>query len=117
MLAVTVCCAPLLYMEYYYTVERVTLEKGTNILAAEKKKQALLSVKKQFLYCVKSRQWIILMIYMLVLNLFNNLSSYSTLYYCNWVLGNYNDGITQALFFGIGNAPLGLGFSLQAGLR
>lgn len=112
MLAVTVCCAPLLYMEYYYTVERVTLEKGTNILAAEKKKQALLSVKKQFLYCVKSRQWIILMIYMLVLNLFNNLSSYSTLYYCNWVLGNYNDGITQALFFGIGNAPLGLGIFL-----
>lgn len=113
MLVITLICAPLLYLEYYYTVERVTMEKQPGI--SEKvlvRKEKLISIKRQFLCCIKSRQWIVLMIYMTVLNLFNNLSSYSTLYYCNWVLGSYNDGITQALFYGIGNAPLGLGIFL-----
>ena len=62
---------------------------------------------------VKSSQWNILMLYMIIYNLFNFLSSYSIFYYCNWVLGTYNDGITQALFYGLGNAPLGLGIFLS----
>ena len=57
----------------------------------------------------QSSQWNILMLYMIIYNLFNFLSSYSIFYYCNWVLGTYNDRITQALFYGLGNAPLGLG--------
>lgn len=105
-LAITLVCAPLLYLEYYYTVERVTLAERAG---GKEKAKAL---KDQFFCCVKSRQWIVLMIYMIVLNVFNNLSSYSIFYYCNWVLGSYNDGITQALFYGLGNAPLGLGIFL-----
>ena len=103
-LVITVICCPLLLLEYYYTVERVTKAEG------EKKES--LSLKEQFLCCIKSRQWIILMIYMVVLQFCGALSSYSTFYYCNWVLGSYNDGITQALFYGLGNAPLSLGVFL-----
>lgn len=58
------------------------------------------------------------MLYMIIYNLFNFLSSYSIFYYCNWVLGTYNDGITQALFYGLGNAPLGAwNFSLYPHLQ
>ena len=37
----------------------------------------------------------------------------SLLYYCNWVLGTYNDGFTQAIVSAIGNAPLGFGILIM----
>ena len=52
------------------------------------------------------------MIYTLLLQVFGALSSTSIFYYCNWVLGSYNDGITQALFYAVGNAPMALGVFL-----
>ena len=102
-------------MEYYYTVERVTLEERAKE-ATTRVREKLSSMGgylwQQLRLCVKSSQWNILMLYMIIYNLFNFLSSYSIFYYCNWVLGTYNDGITQALFYGLGNAPLGLGIFL-----
>lgn len=41
-----------------------------------------------------------------------NLAGNSVFYYCNWVLGSYNDGYTQMLFYALGNAPLGFGVFL-----
>ena len=70
------------------------------------------SMKQQLKACLKSRYWILVMVYVIVIDLFSALSSASTFYYCNWVLGSYNDGITQALFYGLGNMPLGLGIFL-----
>ena len=104
---VLVCC-PLLLMEYFYTRERVTEEAVETVPQTA----GLLSLKEQLLCCLKSRSWIIVMVYMVVMQLFSALSSASIFYYCNWVLGSYNDGFTQALYYGLGNAPLGLGVFL-----
>lgn len=52
------------------------------------------------------------MVYLIVIQIVNALFSASTLYYCNWVLGSYNDGYTQALFYALGQAPLGVGLLL-----
>lgn len=101
---ITLICCPLLLFEYYFTVERVTM--------TEQKKTALPSLKEQLRLCLKSRQWIVYVLYILIMQLFNALSSTSIFYYCNWVLGSYNDGITQALFYAVGNAPMGLGVFL-----
>ncbi|WP_052431055.1 MFS transporter [Robinsoniella peoriensis] len=101
---IAVICCPLLLFEYYYTVERVTIAERKLPVTREH-----VSLVTQLRCCLKSRSWIVFMIYMIILQLFNALSSTSIFYYCNWVLGDYNDGITQALYFGIGNAPMGLG--------
>lgn len=52
------------------------------------------------------------MVYLVIINLVNQLFSTATFYYCNWVLGSYNDGHTQALFYALGQAPLGVGVLL-----
>ena len=97
---------PLMLLEYYYTRERVTeqsLEKNT-----ENRKKSI-SLKKQLACCLKSRDWKLFTAYILCVNFCNSLSGISVFYYCNWVLGSYNDGVTQALFYALGNAPMALG--------
>lgn len=92
--------------------------QGKNVMRAKlvsQKETVLskrLSMKQQLKACLKSRYWILVMVYVIVIDLFSALSSSSIFYYCNWVLGSYNDGITQALFYGLGNMPLGLGVFL-----
>lgn len=96
---------PFILMEYFYTKERVTEAEVEETV----REQKILSLKQQLQCCLKSRRWVVLMVYMLVFNLVNLISTAGTFYYCNWVLGSYNDGFTQALFFAIGQAPLGIG--------
>lgn len=52
------------------------------------------------------------MLHLIILQLANALFSVSTFCCCNWVLGSYNNGITQALFYAIGQTPLGIGIVL-----
>lgn len=106
-LIVALICCPLLLMEYYFTRERVSETQSTRTTFGNS-----LSLKAQLCCCLKSKSWIIIMVYTIVMQLCNALSSASIFYYCNWVLGSYNDGITQALYYGLGNMPLGLGVFL-----
>ena len=94
---------PMMLLEFFFTRERV------NTTAAVPQKVSLLN---QLRCCVKSRSWVVLMVYLIILNLVNQLFSTATFYYCNWVLGSYNDGHTQALFYALGQAPLGIGVLL-----
>lgn len=103
MVSVAIVAFPMILMEYYFTRERVT--ESVHKVSAQKK----LSLKRQLQCCIKSKNWIVLMIYLIMINLVNALFSIGAYYYCNWVLGNYNDGYTQALFFALGQAPLGIG--------
>ena len=96
---------PLILMEFFFTRERVTETGGE----AEGEK---ITLREQMRCCLKSRNWIVLMIYLIVINIVNALFSAGTFYYCNWVLGSYNDGFTQALFYALGQAPLGIGILL-----
>lgn len=95
---------PLMLFEFFFTRERVRQDTSDT---AEK-----VSLKAQLGCCLKSRSWVMLMVYLIIINLVNQLFSTATFYYCNWVLGSYNDGHTQALFYALGQAPLGVGVVL-----
>ena len=102
---------PFILLEYYYTRERVTeqsRETEDEIVSTQEKR----TLREQLMLCLKSRSWIVLMVYLILIHIVNCVSNSATFYYCNWVLGNYNDGITQMLYYTVGNAPLGLGMFL-----
>lgn len=101
---------PLILMEYYYTKERVTEQSDSSKFTDTIHEK--LSLSQQFALCKKSRNWKIFMIYLILTHVIGCLSSATTFYYCNWVLGSYNDGITQMLYYAVGNAPLGAGIFL-----
>ena len=133
---------PCVLLEYYFTRERVTEEsrrekqdrevmeesggeipgiweinkdngvKGKQPQAGTAYKISKMSMAEQLKLCLKSRNWVVLMVYLILNQIASLLASFSTFYYCNWVLGSYNDGRTQALYYAIGNAPLGAGLFL-----
>lgn len=103
-LVLALAAFPMILMEYFFTRERVT---GSRDDKAER-----VTLKSQMKGCLKSRSWVALMVYLIILNLINSFFSAGTFYYCNWVLGSYNDGITQAVFYALGQAPLGIGILL-----
>lgn len=109
---------PCVLLEYFYTRERVTEEsrnggqRAADVAEIPETAVRNKTMKEQFGLCLKSRRWKVLMIYLVLSHLSGLLASFGTFYYCNWVLGSYNDGYTQALFYAVGNAPLGLGLFL-----
>ena len=104
---IAVFAFPLMLLEFFFTRDRVTNVGETTHQEAQK-----LSLKEQLQCCMKSRAWVSLMIYLIIIHLVNALFGTATFYYCNWVLGSYNDGHTQALFYALGQAPLGVGILL-----
>ena len=108
MLGVAAVALPMILLEYFFTRERVTEQSRMQ----EKTESEKISLREQLRCCLKSRQWVILMIYLILIQTVNAMFSASTFYYCNWVLGSYNDGYTQALFYALGQAPLGIGIVL-----
>ncbi len=100
--SLSILAAPLLFLQFATTKERV----------AEPEKKVSVSLVSQFRICTKSRNWVLLMLYFLLLNITNSISNAAIFYYCNWVLGSYQDGITQTMFYAIGNFPLGIGIFL-----
>ena len=52
---------------------------------------------------------ILIYIYFLIYTVGGCIKNVSLVYYCNYVLGTYNDGITQTLVSTIGGIPMGIG--------
>ena len=102
-----VIALPCVMLEYFFTKERVT-EESSGLEKEEK-----LSLKAQMKACFSDRYWLIMMGALILIQLCNNLQNTSLVYYCNWVLGTYNDGTTQTFVSAIGNAPLGFGILLM----
>lgn len=98
---------PCVMLEYFFTKERVTEESSS----LEHREQT--SLKAQMKACFSDRYWLIIMGATILIQLCNNLQNTSLVYYCNWVLGTYNDGQTQTFVSAIGNAPLGFGILLM----
>lgn len=93
---------PLTLLEYYFTKERVTEEQGGK---AEKKIPFTLQLKAVF-----SDKFVLLIFgYFLLYTISAGFKNLGLVYYCNWVLGTYNDGITQTLVSVIGGVPMGIG--------
>ena len=93
---------PLVILEYYYTKERVTLENNDE---EEKKIPFRLQLKAIF----TDKYMLLLLIYFLLYTLTQQLKNLALPYYCNYVLGTYQDGITQTLVSVLGGIPMGIG--------
>lgn len=104
----SIIALPCVLLEYYFTKERITEESNELGEAAQ-----TISLKEQMKACFSSKYWIIMMAAMVIIQVCNNVQVTSLIYYCNWVLGTYNDGTTQTLVSAIGNAPLGFGILIM----
>lgn len=106
MSVISILALPAVVTEYYFTRERVT-EESAGIA-----EQVSHTFSEQMKGCFKSQYWIVVMGIIIIYNLMNNFQVTCSLYYANWVLGTYNDGITYTVMNAIGQAPLGFGVFL-----
>lgn len=93
---------PLTLLEYYFTKERVTLEALDN-------DEKPIPFAKQLKAIFTDKYMIIIYVYFLIYTFGTSIKNMSLVYFCNYVLGTYNDGITQTLISVIGGIPMGIG--------
>ena len=98
----SVMALPLTLLEYYFTKERVTEEQA----GQEEKKIPFL---KQLKIIFTDKYMLIMYIYFFIYTFGSTMKNIGLVYYCNYVLGTYNDGITQMLVSVIGGIPMGIG--------
>ena len=102
MSVLSILALPLTLLEYYFTKERVTEEQMGK---EEKKIPFLLQLK----IVLTDKYMLIIFAYFLIYTFGTSLKNLGLVYYCNYVLGTYNDGITQMLVSVIGGIPMGIG--------
>ena len=93
---------PLTLLEYYFTKERVPLEALDN-------DEKPIPFAKQLKAIFTDKYMIIIYVYFLIYTFGTSIKNMSLVYFCNYVLGTYNDGITQTLISVIGGIPMGIG--------
>ena len=93
---------PLTLIQYYFTKERVTEEKMNE---TENKIPFKLQLKAVF----TDKYIYLLMVYFLFYTFGSSMKNLGLIYYSNYVLGTYSDGITQMLISVIGGVPMGIG--------
>lgn len=97
---------PLIVLEYYFTRERITLESH----GASKDSQKHMPTGKQQLKAIFTDKYcLIIFAYFAISLVAAQLKNTSLVYYCNYVLGSYNDGYTQSLVSILGGLPMGIG--------
>ena len=102
MSVLSILTLPLTLLEYYFTKERVTEELGDT---QENKVPFLTQLK----IVLTDKYMIVTFIYFLIYMLASSIKNLGLVYYCNYVLGTYNDGITQTLVSVLGGIPMGIG--------
>ncbi len=100
---ISILALPLTLLEYFFTKERVT-EETTQ--AGEETKLPFL---KQMKILFTDKYMILMYAYFLLYTVGMTLKNIGLVYYCNYVLGTYNDGVTQMLVSVIGGIPMGIG--------
>ena len=102
MSVLSILSLPLTLLEYYFTKERVTEEQS----GSEEKKLPFLT---QLKIVLTDKYMILMFVYFFIYTLGTSLKNIGLVYYCNYVLGTYNDGITQTMISVIGGIPMGIG--------
>lgn len=102
MSALSVLALPLPLLEYYFTKERVTLENKESDTAA-------IPLASQLKAIFIDKYMLIIYAYFLIYSTGSTIKNISLVYFCNYVLGSYNDGTTQTLISVIGGIPMGIG--------
>lgn len=103
MSVLSILALPLTLLEYYFTKERVTLEEHS--AGIEKTVSFFHQLKAIF----TDRYMLLIYAYFLIYTAGSSIKNLSLVYFCNYVLGSYNDGITQTMLSIIGGIPMGLG--------
>lgn len=98
----SIIALPLTLLEYFFTKERVTLEN-------QEEKTESVPFLKQLKTVFSDKYMVIIYVYFLIYTLGSSIKNISLPYFCNYVLGTYNDGITQTLLSVIGGIPMGIG--------
>ncbi len=98
----SISALPLTLMECFFTKERVTEEKADEADNG-------LSFGAQLKLLFSDKYMVLMYVYFLVYTIGVTLKNLGLVYYCNYVLGTYNDGITQMLVSVIGGIPMGIG--------
>ena len=98
----SVITLPLILLEYYFTKERVTEE-------AQNAEEQKIPFKTQLKIVFSDKYLLIVFAYFLIYTFGVSMKNLGLVYYCNYVLGTYNDGITQMLVSVIGGVPMGIG--------
>ena len=101
MTVLSILALPLTLLEYYFTKERVTEEA--------KSEGNRLSFGRQMKILFTDKYMLLMYAYFLIYTVGVTLKNLGLVYYCNYVLGTYNDGITQMLVSVIGGIPMGIG--------
>lgn len=102
MSGLSILALPLTLVEYFFTKERITLE---NQAAGEPPAPFARQLKAIF----TDKYMLIIYIYFLIFTAGSCIKNISLVYFCNYVLGTYNDGITQTMISVIGGIPMGIG--------
>ena len=99
---ISVLALPLTLLEYYFTKERVTEEQKDN-------DQKNIPFITQLKIILTDKYMLVMYAYFIIYTLASSIKNLGLVYYCNYVLGTYNDGITQMLISIIGGIPMGIG--------
>ena len=103
MSVLSILVLPLTLLEYYFTKERVTEE------SIHADRETALSFAQQLRLIFTDRYMVLMYAYFLIYTVGTVLKNLGLMYYCNYMLGTYNDGVTQMLVSVIGGIPMGIG--------
>lgn len=103
MSALSVLALPLTLLEYYFTKERVTLEERDTVL------EGAVPFKRQLKSIFTDKYMLLIYAYFLIYTAGTSIKNISLVYFCNYILGTYNDGITQTMLSVIGGISMGIG--------
>ena len=98
----SILALPLTLLEYYFTRERVTEEVQ---IAWEEQ----VSFGTQLKAIFTDKYMLLIYAYFLIYTVGSTIKNISLVYFCNYVLGTYNDGMTQTMLSVIGGIPMGIG--------
>lgn len=99
-----VACAGIL-IEFFFTRERVTEET----LDVWEEKSEKVPVVKQLKVVVSDKCWWMIILFYLFFNMAAAFKNLSMSYYCDYILGSYQDGITQTVVAAISGIPIAAG--------
>ena len=98
----SILALPLTLLEYYFTRERVTEE-------SQQSAQQDHTFGEQLRAIFTDKYMLLIYAYFLIYTLGTSIKNISLVYFCNYVLGTYNDGVTQTMLSVIGGIPMGIG--------
>ncbi len=99
---ISILALPLTLMEYFFTKERLTEEAGDRT-------DKTMSFKECLKIIFTDKYMVLIYIYFFIYTVGTCMKNIGLVYYCNYVLGTYNDGKTQVLVSVLGGIPMGIG--------